>query len=109
VARKHSKLTVIVIAANDVSTFCTDSNCEQSSGTEDVTTYGKNAVVKDPTLLDGAFGCSGKYDSEGTGTGLPQDSFDAVITKYTETAPVAGYRLWSLETEPSDTWDSTAQ
>jgi hypothetical protein len=132
VARKHSKLTVIVIAANDVSAFCTDSNCEQSSGTEDVTTYGKNAVVKDPTLLDGAFGCSGKYDSagtgpravlkpligtkvnvkyrpEGTGTGLPQDSFDVVITKYTETAPVAGYRLWSLETEPSDTWDSTAQ
>jgi hypothetical protein len=132
VARKHSKLTVIIIDSNDVSTFCTDSNCEQSSGTEDNTTYGKNAVVKDGTLLDGAFGCSGKYDdgatgpravlkplvgtkvnvkyrAEGTGAGLPQDSFDAVITKYTETAPVAGYRLWSLETEPSDEWDSTDQ
>lgn len=131
-ARKHSKLTVILIAGNNVSADCTDSNCEQSAGTEDTTTYGKNAVVKDPTLLDGAFGCSGKYSDgvtgpravlkplvgtkvnvkyrpEGTGSGLPQDSFDAVITKYTETAPVAGYRLWSLETEPSDTWDSTAQ
>lgn len=131
-ARKHSKLTVILIDDNDVSAFCTDSNCEQSSGTEDTTTYGKDAVVKDPTLLDGAFGCSGKYDDsatgpravlkplvgtkvnvkyrpEGTGAGLPQDSFDAVITKYTETAPVAGYRLWTLETEPSDEWDSTDQ
>lgn len=131
-SRKHSKLTVILIDSNNVSEFCTDSNCEQSSGTEDNTTYGKNAIVKDATLLTGAFSCSGKYDSavtgpravlkpligtsvtvkyrpEGTGAGLPQDSFTAVITKYTETAPVAGYRTWALETEPSDAWDSTAQ
>ncbi|MEV6306482.1 hypothetical protein AB0M02_44240 [Actinoplanes sp. NPDC051861] len=131
-ARVHSKHTVILIDGHDISGFCTDSNCEESSGTEDVTTYGKNKVVKDPTLGDGAFGCSGKYDSaaagpravlkplvgtkvnikyrpEGTGAGLPQDSFDAVITKYTETAPVAGYRLWTLETEPSDEWDSADQ
>ena len=131
-AVKHSKHTVILIDSNDVSVYCADSTCEQSSGTEDNTTYGKNAIVKDPTLLTGAFGCSGKYDDtasgpravlkplvgtkvnvkyrpEGTGAGLPQDSFDAVITKYNESAPVAGYRLWSLETEPSDEWDSTDQ
>ncbi|MBN1174530.1 MAG: hypothetical protein JXA67_20345 [Micromonosporaceae bacterium] len=131
-ATKHSKYTVILINDIDVSQYCTDSNVEQSAGTEDNTTYGKNAVVKDPTLLDGAFGCGGKYDDsvggpravlkplvgtkvvvkyrpEGTGTGKPQDVFDAVITKYTETAPVAGYRLWTLETEPSDEWDSTDQ
>jgi hypothetical protein len=132
VARKHSKHTVIIVDGNDISTFCTDSNVEQSSGTEDNTTYGKNAQVFDPTLLTGAFGCSGKYDDgatgpravlkplvgtsvtvqyrpEGTGAGLPQDEFEAVITKYNETAPVAGYRLWSLETQPSDEWDSTDQ
>jgi hypothetical protein len=131
-ARTHSKLTVIIIDGNDVSVNCTDSNCEQSSGTEDNTTYGKNAEVHDPTLLTGAFGCSGKYSDsatgpravlkplvgtkvnvqyrpEGTGSGLPQDSFSAVITKYTETAPVAGYRLWSLDTKPSDEWDSADQ
>lgn len=131
-ARKHSKLTVILIDSNDISAYCTDSNCEQSAGTEDNTTYGKNAQVFDPTLLTGAFGCSGKYDGattgprgvlkplvgtsvtvkyrpEGTGANLPQDSFTAVITKYTETAPVAGYRTWALETQPSDVWDSTAQ
>lgn len=131
-ARKHSKLTVIKVGANDISAFCTDSTCEQSSGTEDNTTYGKNAVVKDPTLLDGVFSCSGKYDDsatgprtvlkplvgtkvtityqpEGTGAGLPQDVFEAVVTKYTETAPVAGYRTFALETEPSDEWDSEDQ
>jgi hypothetical protein len=131
-AKTHSKRTVIIVAGNDISTFCTDSTCEQSSGTEDTTTYGKDAVVKDPTLLDGVFSCSGKYDDavtgprrvlkplvgtkvavlyrpEGTGSGLPQDSFSAVITKYTETAPVAGYRAWAMETEPSDTWNTANQ
>lgn len=131
-ARIQSKFTVVTVDGNDISEFCTDSNRERSSGTEDNTTYGKNAIVKDPTLLTGAFACSGKYDSstagpraildplvgtkvnikyrpEGTGSGLPQDSLDAVITKYVETAPVGGYRLWSLETEPSDEWDLTDQ
>lgn len=131
-ARKHSKLTVIIIDGNDVSQYCTDSNCEQSAKTEDNTTYGKDAEVYDPTLLSGAFGCGGKYDDavggpravlkplvgtkvtvqyrpEGTGSGLPQDEFEAVITKYAETAPVAGYRLWTLETQPSDDWVTTDQ
>lgn len=131
-ARKHSKLTIILINGTDISVNCTDSNCEQSSKTEDLTTYGKNAEVYGGTLLSGAFGASGKYADgasgprgfikplvgttvtviyrpEGTGSTLPQDSFSAVITKYNETAPVAGYRLWAMETQPSDTWDSTAQ
>lgn len=131
-ARSHSKYTVIIVDGNDISVDCNDSNRERSSGTEDLTTYGKNAEVYGPTLLTAAFGCSGKYAvgaggpravldplvgtvvnikyrAEGTGSGKPQDSFDAVITKYVETAPVAGYRLWSLETQPSDEWDLTPQ
>lgn len=129
---RHSKLTVILVNGNDISAFCTDSNCEQSSKTEDTTTYGKNAEVYDATLLSGSFGCGGRYENgalgpravlkplvgqkvsvtyrpEGTGSTLPQDVFDVVITKYNETAPVAGYRLWTLETQPSDVWTSTAQ
>lgn len=132
-ARKHSKLTVILVAGTDISAYCTDSNIKKSSGTEDNTTYGKNSEVHDPTLLTGEFSCSGKYDStastgprallmplvgtsatikhrpEGTGSGLPQDSFTAVIVDYSETAPVAGYRTWALTTKPSDDWDQTAQ
>lgn len=131
-ATKHSKLTVILVDGNDISAFCTDSSCEQNAKTEDTTTYGKDAEVYDPALLSSAFSCSGKYDDgatgpravlkplvgtkvtvqyrpEGTGSGLPQDEFDVVITKYTETAPVAGYRTWALDTQPSDEWDSTDQ
>jgi hypothetical protein len=128
-----SKETVCLVAGNDISGYSTESSRSRTSNTEDNTTYGKNAIVKDPTLLDGAFTISGKYDSdteagpravldplvgtkveiiyrpEGTGAGLPQDRFDAVITDYTETAPVAGYRTFALTTEPSDEWDTTAQ
>lgn len=129
----HSKKTVIIIDGNDISRFCTDSGPEEGSGTEDVTTYGKNAEVYSPTLKTGAFTCSGWYDDddadgpravlkplvgttvivqhrpEGTGSGLPQDTFDAVITKYAESAPVAGHRTFTLETQPSDEWDDTPQ
>lgn len=128
----HSKKTVVIIAGNDISTVTTDSNRKRGAGTEDNTTYGKDDIVKDPTQRTGEFGCNGKYYDgpagpraildplvgtkvnikyrpEGTGSGLPQDSFDAVITGYEETAPVAGYRLWTLTTEPSDAWDTTPQ
>jgi hypothetical protein len=132
VARQHSKDTVIIIDGNDISADCTDSNCKQSSGTEDNTTYGKDDEVHDPTLKTGEFGCSGKYNTaatgpravikpligtsvnckhrpEGTGSGLPQDSFTAVVVDYEETAPVAGYRLWSATFKPSDAWDTADQ
>lgn len=137
-ARVHSKDTVIIVVHPDtgveyeIGQYAQDSNCEQSAGTEENGAYGKNSQIFDPTLNTGAFGCSGKYDSavsgpravlkplngrvvtfkyrpEGTGSGLPQDMFDAIITKYVETAPFAGYRTWALETQPTDDWDNTAQ
>lgn len=132
-ATKHSKYTVIICVHPDtgveyeIGQFAQDSNCEESSGTEENTTYGRDRQKFDPTLLNGAFGCSGKYDDtvsgprailkplvgrvvwfkyrpEGSGAGKPQDYFDAVITKYVETAPFAGYRTWALETQPAGEW-----
>jgi hypothetical protein len=130
--RVQAKHTEIIVDGQNVGQWCNDSTIEKSSGTEDNTLYGKDAIVKDPTLLTGTCSFGGKYDSdtagpravllplvgtsvtikyrpEGSGSGLPQSSFTAVITKYTETAPVAGYRAWTCETEPSDVWDETAQ
>jgi hypothetical protein len=130
--RVHAKHTEIIVDDNNVGQWCNDSTVERSAGTEDNTLYGKDSIVKDPTLLTGVCSFGGKYDDdtagpravlmpligtkvnikyrpEGTGSGLPQDSFDAVITKYTETAPTAGYRAWTCETEPSDDWDQTPQ
>lgn len=129
---KKGTRTEIIVAGFNVSVFVTDSNIKRTSGSEDLTTYGKDSEVYGGTLLAGEFGCSGKYDDtaagpravlkplvgsvvtiqyrpEGTGSGLPQDEFDALITGYEETAPVAGYRLWTLETQPSDDWNSADQ
>lgn len=131
-ANSHSKRTVILVDSNDISAYCNTSNFEVSSGTEDTTTYGKDAQVFDPTLLTGACGFGGVYDTtasgpravlrplvgtkvvivhrpEGTGSGLPMDTFDAVIEKYNESAPVAGYRQWACDVKPSDDIDSTDQ
>jgi hypothetical protein len=131
-ARRKTKDAVIIVDDNDITTYVTNVNRKRSGGTEDNTTFGKDDIVKDPTLGTGEFGCSGKYDSaaggpravldplvntkvnikfrpEGTGSGLPQDSFDAVITGYEETGEVAGYIGWVLTTEPSDTWDTADQ
>jgi hypothetical protein len=132
-ARVHAKHTVIIIDdVTDVGQWCNDSTVERSSGTEDNTLYGDDDIVKDGTLKTGVCSFGGKYDDdasgpravlmpligekvnikyrpEGTGSGKPQDSFDAVITKYVETAPVAGYRAWTCETEPSGPWDQTDQ
>lgn len=131
-SRVHSTETVILVDGNNISTYCNDSTCKRSAGTEDNTGYGADDEVHDPTLRTGEFSCSGKYDSaaagpravlqpligtkvpikhrpEGTGSGLPQDAFDAVIVDYEETAPVAGYRMWALTTKPSGAWDIADQ
>jgi hypothetical protein len=131
-ARKKAKDAVIIVDGNNISTYLRNVNRKRSGGTEDNTTFGKDDVVKDPTLGTGEFGFSGKYDSEaagpravldplvntkvnikyrpeGTGSGLPQDSFDAVITGYEETGEVAGYIGFVCTTEPSDAWDTADQ
>lgn len=128
-----STRTVVIVDGNDISKYCSESGPERGSNTEDITTYGKNAEVYAGTLMTGAFSASGWYDDdeddgpravldplvgetvpivyrpEGTGSGLPQWTFDAVITKYAQSAPVAGHVTWSLETQPSDEWLDTPQ
>lgn len=131
-AFKHSKLTVILVDDVDLSAFINNSNFKKSSKSEDLTTYGKDAEVYGGGLLSGECGISGVYDDgaagpratlmpligsnvnvkhrpEGTGAGKPQDSFDALIMDYSETAAVAGYRQWACTIQPSDDIDSTDQ
>lgn len=132
-AFKHSKNTVVKLDSKDLSAFSNSSNFEKSADSHNVTTYGKNAHVFDGGLLNGAQGVEGVYDStavtgpravilplvgtvvpfirqpEGTGTGRPQDSFDVLVVKYTESSPVADMIKWAVELQPSDDMDHTAQ
>lgn len=129
----HGKNTVIKVATKDLSTFTDSSELERSADSHDTTTYGNNAHRKSGGLLDGGFKMSGTYDStavtgpravlepllgtivavirqpEGTGAGKPQDSFNALVTKYVETSPTADMVKWSAEFEVDGDVDSTAQ
>lgn len=128
-----AKNTVILLNGVDVSVYCDNSEHHKKPDFEDVTTYGKDAHVKEGTLLDGNGSIGGLYDSsavagpraiinplvgqtvpyirrpEGTGAGKPQDLVNVVVGEYVETAPVAGMVRWTLALEYSDSINSTPQ
>ncbi len=131
--RVHSKLTVWKIGSNDISQYCNSSNLKQSADSHDTTTYGMNSHRYDGGLSDGTVSLGGFYDStastgpravftaakgtvvevthqpEGTGSGKPQDVFDALVTDYTEDKPTADYVTRSAELQISGDVDDTAQ
>lgn len=121
----HGKNTVIKVATKDLSQFTDSSELPLTVDSHDTTTYGNNSHRKDGGLLDGSFTMSGTYDKtavtgpravlkpilkaavpvaiirqpEGTGAGKPQDAFNGLLVKYTETSPVADMVKWSAEFE----------
>lgn len=125
-AAVHGKDTYISIGANDISAYCNTSNFTQTGDSHDITGYGKSAHVKTGGLLDGTFSCGGWYDGttagthdtmrplvgtvvelirrpEGTGSGLPQETVNILVTSYVETNPVDDVIQWTLDAELSDT------
>jgi len=128
----HGKETVITVAGTDLSAYTNSSELERGSDKHDVTCYGADDYAYDPGLRSGSFKMGGVYESsaggprailnaliatkaaiirrpEGTGGGLPQDSFTAVIEKYVETNPVAGMITWSCDTTVTGLVNTTAQ
>lgn len=129
----HGRHTVFKLAAKDLSTYTTTSQLEKSADAHDITTYGQDAHVFSGGLLNGAASASGIYDSatsigpravidplvgtvvtllrqvEGAGSGKPQDVVQVLITKYTETNPVADMVTWAVDLQLSGTIDATPQ
>lgn len=128
----HGKDTYISINGTDISAFCNSSDFTRKSDKHDVTCYGKDDHVYRGGLGDGEANVSGVYDNtasgprdviepligtnvtfirrpEGTGSGLPQDSVDALVEEYVETLPVADMITWSVKLQPSDAVTSTNQ
>lgn len=128
-----AKFMVVLINGTDISAYCDSSEHHKKPDIQDVTTYGKDAHVKEGTLLDGNGSIGGLYDSsavagpravlnplvgqtvpyirrpEGTGAGKPQDAVNVVVGEYVETAPVADMVRWTCALEYSDTINSTPQ
>jgi hypothetical protein len=128
----HSKKTVVTVAGNNLSTCTNSSEIERKGDKHDVTCYGVDDYAYDPGLRGASFKMGGTYESsvagprailisliatkaavirrpEGTGGGLPQDSFTAVVEKYVETNPVAGMITWSCDMTITGIVNSTAQ
>jgi hypothetical protein len=119
----HGKDTEITVDGVDISEYTDSSELPRTRDSHDTTTYGNGAHRKRGGLRDGTFTCSGTYDNtavtgpdalfnrllteedpitvvfkaEGTGTGKPTKTFDAVLTKFTPTHPVADMVKWSAE------------
>lgn len=132
---QHGRHTRITVGGSDISPHCKTSSYEGTRTVHANTGYGKNAVTKNSGLKDGKFSAGGDYDTdittgprsvlkplydsgahvevirmpEGTGTGKPTDTFQAIVAKYVETNPVDGNVAWSAEFEISDEVVTTTQ
>lgn len=128
-----SKNLYFSINGSDLSAFGDSNEHHRKPDIIDKTTYGKDAHVKEGTLLDGNGSIGGIYDTsgslspravleplcgqtvtyvrrvEGTGSGLPQMSVSVVVGEYVETAPVADIVRWTCALEYSDDIDDTPQ
>lgn len=131
----HSKNTVVTVDADDLSAYTNTSQFNPTTDEHDVTTYGQDGHVFAGGLTNGQFTMGGFYDStastgpravlqpiqaagtavtvvrrpQGTGAGLPQDSFSGLLTSYTESAPVADYQAWQATFRVSGDVNSAAQ
>lgn len=123
---QHGKNTKITVAAKDISSWTNTSEMTRGAAGHNVTAYGKNSEVHTGGLLNGGFTCGGNYDNtvttgthavlnplvgtvvtvvrkpEGNGVGKPIQTFDALLTQYVETNPVADIVTWSAQFTVSD-------
>ncbi len=130
----HGKKTVVKLDGA-VITNANNTQLEFTMDTEDITPYGKDAHVFAGGLAGGTATVSGFADDQaatgnrailkplvksgevvpfivqpkGAGSGLPQDTVDVIVTKYTETMPVAEYIKFAIDLQFTDDVDSTAQ
>lgn len=134
-AHKHGKDTVLKVNSNDISVYTNESELNETTDTHEATTYGADDHAFDPGLNNGTFTCGGIYDStagtgpravfkavkalnaavpiirqdEGTGSGKPQDSFNAILTSYVQSNPVADMIKWKADFQVTGAVSSAAQ
>lgn len=125
---------VVIVNSNNLSVWVQNSEFNPTADSLDNTAYGATGHTFRPGLTNGTFTVDGKYDTtastgpravlqalvgaaattvvrrpEGTGSGLPQDSFSGLCTSYSESAPVADYVKWRAQFQISGAVTSTAQ
>ena len=128
----HGKGTVFKLNGVDLSPFCKTSEVTVAADEHDVTGYGAAGHAYQGGLENDKVTVSGTYDSgvtgprkvirpligtvvpflrqsEGVGSGKPQDTGNVHVKTYVETNPVADMIQWSAELTVSGTVNSAAQ
>lgn len=129
----HGRNTKISVDGDDLSAFTNSVEIKLSADSHDVTTFGKTAHIYASGLTDGTVTLKGIYEDgaaspqltlqpllggalaevvyqpEGTGSGKPTWTFDAQVTAYEESAPVAEMISWSAELQVSEAIAATTQ
>lgn len=129
----HGKNTYVSLDGQDLSAFTNNTEGTLEADSHDTTTYGKNDKTYAGGLKDSTFTISGIYDSdetagpravirpmvgtvvpyvfrpEGTGSGMPEDTMDVLVTSYQETSPVADMITWTAELQRSGPTTTIAQ
>lgn len=117
----HGMDTVLKIGTVDISAWTKTSTLEINPDIHDISGYGMRDKRKRGGQRDNSFTASGWYDTTatsgpgsvllpvvgdsvavtrqltGTGVGKPQDTFSAVVGKYSETAPCDDIVTWSCD------------
>ncbi len=132
---QHGKDTFLTINAVDVSPYTNTSDFDRAQDNHDVTAYGQQQHRYRGGLGDGTFSCGGTWDDtastgpsealepleddkdgvpivlqlNGTGAGLPQRSFNAILTGYSTSQPVDDMITWEAEFQIDGPVDRTAQ
>jgi len=131
-AESHGKLTVVKLAATDISAFTDSTTFERTADEHDNTCYGVDDHEFSGGLLTGKVTIGGKYvtgasgpstliegvlgtkvafiyQAEGTGSSKPQRSCNVLVKSYNQSAPVAEIVRWTSELTISGAVDDTAQ
>jgi hypothetical protein len=117
----HGKNTIITVVTKDISPYTKNSQIERAAATHNTTGYGVDDELYAGGLRNSKFTCSGVYDNtvlvgpsivmggvvgstlaiirkvEGTGTGKPQQAFNAVLEKFVESNPHDDMVTWSAD------------
>jgi hypothetical protein len=129
----HGKSVFISVSGDDLSTYTNSVEIKREADAHDVTCFGQTAKKYQSGLTDGTVTLKGTYDDgaagpaailmpliggtveevvyrpEGTGSTKPHYTFDAIVTSYEESAPVAEMITWTAELQISEAVAIAAQ
>lgn len=127
-ALQHGKDTYVSVNGKNISPYCSQCDYNLSADMHDTTTFGNSAHKFSPGLTTGTISLSGFFEApavsgsprevfdpllrtpsevvfvrrpRGTGSSLPYDQANVLVSAYNESSPVADMITWTAELQIS--------